>query len=135
MMEEQMEKPDSSATFYDKVNWEAISHNKISKEDFIKIKTKNKKSYATLLGSQDELQFFMFRPLYWPEYRDIKSKSLDKYSTQEYIINTCVMWPKVDPVTLNTIESGILLTLVYQILATSFFLSDPNKAMEMIIEV
>jgi hypothetical protein len=135
MSEEATEQPDSSIGFYDKVDWDLIGHNKISKEDFIRIKAKNRKSYATLLGSQDELQFFMFKPLYWPEYREIKSRGLDKYATQEYIINSCVVWPKLDPISLNTIESGIMLTLVYQILATSFFLNDPNKALEMIIEI
>lgn len=135
MIDEQTEKPDSSVTFYDKVDWDQIGFNKISKEDFIRFKAKNKKSYATLLGSQDELQFFMFRPLYWPEYREIKTKGLDKYATQEYILNSCMLWPKIDPIYINTLESGILLTLVYQILATSFFLNDPNKALEMIIEI
>ena len=134
-LDEQTEQPSANPGFYDRVNWDVIGYNKISKEDFIRIKAKNKKSYATLLGSQDELQFFMFRPLFWPEYREIKAKGLDKYATQEYILNTCTLWPKMDPISLNSIESGIMLTLVYQILATSFFLNDPNKALEMIIEI
>ena len=134
MIEEEMS-PTSDVTVWDKINWDAITHNKISKEDFVKLKIKNKKVYCCILGSEDALQFFCFRPLFWPEYREIKSKNLDKYSTQEYILNTCTLWPKLDPISLNTIEAGIMLTLVYQILATSFFLNDPNKALELIIEI
>lgn len=127
--------PTTEVTFFDQVDWSKIKHNKITREDFLRIKAKCKKSYSTLLGSQDELQFYIFRPLMWSEYKDIRQKGLDKYATQEYIINTCILWPKQDVVSINSLESGILLTLVYQIMAVSYFLSDPSKALEMIIEV
>jgi hypothetical protein len=136
MSEEQtQQEPSASPTFYDQVDWDLIKFNKISKEDFLRLKAKNKKSYATLLGSQDELQFYMFRPLLWSEYKDIRQKNLDKYKTQEYILSACMLWPKVDILTINSIEAGTMLTLVYQMLAVSYFLSDPTKAIEMIIEV
>lgn len=132
---EETEKPTNDTGFYDKVNWEVIGHNRIKRDDFFRIKAKHKKSYATLVGSQDELSFFMFKPMMWPEYKEIRSRGLDKYETQEFIIQSCVIWPKQDIVSLNTMEAGILITLVYQIMAVSYFLNDPSKALEMIIEV
>lgn len=132
---EKTENGDNSVSFYDKVNWDAIAHNKITRDDFLRIKSKYKKSYGTLLGSSDELSFFMFKPLMWPDYKEIKSRNLNKYETQEYIINSCVIWPKQDIISLNTMEAGIMTTLVYQIMAVSYFLTDPSKALEMIIEV
>jgi hypothetical protein len=121
--------------FYEKVNWDLIAFNKITKEDFYRVKAKCKKSYATLLGSQEELSFFMFKPMMWPDYREIRKRGLDKYETQEFIINSCILWPKIDVVSLNALEAGIMITLVYQIMAVSYFLNDPSKALEMIIEV
>lgn len=131
---EETQKP-ADASFYDELNWDAISHNKISREDYLKVRARHKRAYATLLGSTDQLQFYMFKPLSWGEYKDIKTKSLDKDKTHEYIVNACTIWPKMDAVTINSMEAGIMLTLVYQILATSYFLKDPNKALEMILEV
>lgn len=122
-------------TFFDKVDWNLIPHNKITKDQFLYIKLRNKKSYATLLGSQEELQFYMFKPLFWPEYAEAKKKNLDKYEIQEHILKSCLLWPKADVLLTNTLEAGIMLTLVNQILAVSYFISDPAKAMEMILEV
>ena len=70
--EEQSVGPDSNITFWDKVNWDIIKHNKITRDDFLKIKLKNRKSYATLLGSSQDLNFFMFKALMWPEYKEMK---------------------------------------------------------------
>lgn len=128
-------KPTTDISFYDKIDWSKIKHNRITREEFLKIKSKTKKSYSTLLGSQDELQFYIFRSLMWTEYRDIRQKGLDRFDTQEYIINSCILWPKQDVVSINSLEAGILLTLVYQVMAVSYFLSDPSKALEMILEV
>lgn len=133
--EEQSVGPDSNITFWDKVNWDIIKHNKITRDDFLKIKLKNRKSYATLLGSSQDLNFFMFKALMWPEYKEMKMRNLNKYEMQEYIISTCLLWPKQDVVSLNSLESGLMSTLVYQIMAASFFIADPSKALEMIIEV
>jgi hypothetical protein len=133
--QQETQTPDSTITFYDKVNWDAIGFNRITKEDFLRLKARNKKSYATLLGNSEELSFFMFKPLMWPEYKEIKERELNKYETQEYVINTCLLWPKQDTVSLNTLEAGLMTTLVYQIMAVSYFLTDPSKALEMIIEI
>ena len=132
-MEEKYEAADMA--FFEQINWDVIAFNKINKEDFARIRGRHKRVYATLLGSTDQLQFYMFKPLSWGEYKDIKSKSLDKDTTHEYILNACVVWPKMDALAINSMEAGIMLTLVYQILATSYFLKDPNKALEMILEV
>lgn len=132
---EEIKETSNDTGFYDKVNWDLIAFNKIGRDDFFKIKAKYKKSYATLLGSQDELSFFMFKPMMWPEYKEIRNRGLDKYETQEFIINNCIVWPKMDVISLNTMEAGIMITLVYQVMAVSYFLNDPSKALEMIIEV
>jgi hypothetical protein len=134
-MSEEKQDPTTEISFYDKVNWDIIKHNKISRDDFLRIKAKHKKAYATLLGAQDELNFFMFKALMWPEYKEMKQRNLNKYEMQEFIINSCVLWPKQDAVSLNTMESGIMTTLVYQIMATSYFLNDPTRCLEMILEV
>lgn len=132
---EEVKDKSSELTFWDKVNWDVVKYNKIDKNEFLRIKLKNKKSYGVLLGSADELSFFMFRALMWPEYKDMKQKNLNKYEMQEYLINNCVLWPKQDIMALNTMEAGTMTTLVYQIMAVSYFLNDPSKALEMIIEV
>jgi hypothetical protein len=77
----------------------------------------------------------MFKALMWPEYKEMKQRNLNKYEMQEFIINSCVLWPKQDAISLNTMESGIMTTLVYQIMATSYFLNDPARCLEMILEV
>lgn len=132
---EQVHEVGSDITFWEKVNWDIVKHGKIPKEEFIKVKLKNKKSYGALLGSSGELSFYMFKPLMWPDYKEMKMRNLSKYEMQEFIINSCVLWPKQDIVSLNTMESGIMTTLVYQIMAVSYFLTDPSKALELIIEV
>lgn len=136
MSEETVEqKPTTEVTFWDKANWDIIKHNKIDKNEFLRIKSRHKKAYATLLGSQDELGFYMFKALMWPEYKEMKTRELNKYEMQEFIINSCLLWPKQDAISLNTMESGIMTTLVYQIMATSYFLNNPSSALEMIIEI
>ena len=132
---EELQEKSADITFWDKVNWEVVKYNKIDKNDFLRVKAKNKKSYGALLGSAEELSFFMFKALMWPEYKEMKMRNLNKYEMQEFIINSCVLWPKQDAISLNTMESGIMTTLVYQIMAVSYFLNDPSKALEMIIEV
>jgi hypothetical protein len=77
----------------------------------------------------------MFKPLTWPEYKDIRSRGLDKDSTHEYIVNTSVVHPKMGPLEMNSLEAGIMLTLVQQILGMSNFLKDPNEALKMILKV
>lgn len=125
----------ATVPFYDEIDWEKVAYNKISKEDYLKLKSRHKRCYVTFLGSQDQMQFYMFRALSWPEFKDIRLKGLDKDSTHDYILNACLIWPKADPLALNSIEAGVVLTLVHQILAVSYFLNDPNKALEMILEV
>lgn len=119
---------------WDQITWDMIAYNKISEQEFYGIRRKYDKCYGTILGSQNALEFYLFKPLYWGDYRNIKTKGLNKEAMHEYVINTCLLWPKLDPIKLNCLESGIVITLVYQILATSYFLSDPSKAMEMILE-
>jgi hypothetical protein len=132
---EQVQDKSTDVTFWDKVNWDVVKYNKIERNDFLRIKARNKKSYGALLGSSEELSFFMFKALMWPEYKEMKVRNLSKYEMQEFIINSCVLWPKQDAISLNTLEAGIMTTLVYQIMAVSYFLNDPSKALEMIIEV
>ena len=135
MNDAQPEKLDNTYDFFDKVNWDAVGHNKIDKETYGRIRIANKRLYATLLGDEKETQFFMFKPLLWSDYKEIKAKSLDKVATHEFIFSSCVQWPKVNPILVANIEAGIMTTVVYQILSVSNFLSNPEKALEMIIEV
>ena len=121
--------------FWDDINWESVSFNKIDKITLEKLKAKHEKLYATFLGNEGDYSFFLFKKLSWTEFRDIRAKKLDKDTTHDYILNTCVVWPKLDPVALNTLEAGIALTLVYQILIMSNFFKDPQKCLELILEV
>lgn len=125
----------SDITFYDKIDWNLIAYNKMTRDDFLRIKSKIKKSYASLLGEQSALQFYMYKSLNYEEYTEIKKKNLDKYATQKAILSACLLWPKPELLTLNNMEAGIALTLVYQILTISFFISDPRAAMDMILEI
>jgi len=122
-------------SFYDEVNWDTVVHNKITKEKFVEIKARNSKVYATFLGPNESPAFYMFRPLKWGMYKEIRSKNLDKDSMNEYIVNTCVLWPIMDPIQIADEDAGIMLTLVYQIMAVSNFLSDPAKSLELIYEI
>ena len=124
-----------NSAFWDEINWDNIGFNKIKKDEFMRIRAINKKIYATFLGSQDQLQFYLFKPLSWGKYKDIRTKNLSKDSTHEYIINECVLWPKMDTVGLMGLDAGVMLTLVNQVLAVSNFIKDPDKALEMILEV
>lgn len=121
--------------FWDDINWEQVALNKIGKKEFLITKSVNNKLYCTFLGPGDQLQFYMFKPLSWGKYKDIKDKQLDKDTTREYIINACVIWPKTDPIFVKNLDAGIMLTLANQILTVSNFLQDPSKALELILEL
>lgn len=130
-MEAQLARPD----FFEGINWEEVTYNVIDKQSYDKIIARYAKIYATFLGREDELSYFMFKSLSWPEFKDIRSKKLDKDATHDYILNTCVLWPKLGIAELNELDAGIALTLVYQILTMSNFFKDPSKALELILEV
>jgi hypothetical protein len=121
--------------FFADISWDKVTYNKIDRNTFERLKAKNDKLYATFLGNEDDYSFYMFKKLSWSEFKDIRAKKLDKDMTHDYILNTCVVWPKMDPITLNTLEAGVALTLVYQILIMSNFFKDPSKALELILEV
>jgi hypothetical protein len=122
-------------SFFESVQWENVKFNSIPKDQFLRTRAKYKKLYATFLGPAEAPSFYMFVPLTWGMYKEIRSKGLDKHSINEYIINSCIVWPKMDPVEIMNEDSGIMLTLVYQIMAVSNFLSDPSKSLELIYEL
>lgn len=121
--------------FFSAIEWEKVAYNKIEKLQFDRLKAKFGKLYATFLGNEDDYSFYMFKKLSWSEFKDIREKKLDKDTTHDYILNACVVWPKMDAVALNTLEAGIALTLVYQVLIMSNFFKNPEKALELILEV
>ena len=123
------------SAFYDDINWDVVAYNRLSKEEFLRIKQRNSKLFATFLGGEGQFQFYMFKPLTWPEYKEIRAKELDKDTTHEYIVNKAVVHPKMGPLEMNSLEAGIMLTLVQQILGMSNFLKDPNEALKMILKV
>jgi hypothetical protein len=125
----------ANEAFYNDVNWDVVAYNKLTKEEFLRIKSRHTKLFATFLGGEGQFQFFMFKPLQWGEYKDIRAKHLDKDTMHEYILNTACVHPKMDPIEINTMEAGIMLTLVQQILGMSNFLKDPNEALKMILKV
>lgn len=125
----------ADGSFYDEINWDSVSFQKISKDDYIRTRAKNKKCYGTFLGPSDATAFYMFKPLNWGTYKDIRAKNLDKDTMNEYILNHCVVYPVMDPIEINNIDSGLMLTLVYQIMAVSNFLSDPKKSLDLIYEL
>ena len=125
----------ADAAFYNDVNWDVVAYNKLTLEEFLRIKSRHTKLFATFLGGEGQFQFFMFKPLTWGEYKDIRARELDKDSTHEYILNTAVVHPKMDPIEINTMEAGVMLTLVQQVLGMSNFLKDPNEALKMILKV
>jgi hypothetical protein len=121
--------------FFNDVKWELVTNNKITKDIFLKIRAKNTKAFATFLGAQDHLSFFMFRPLSWPEFKEVRSSSMDKYEIHDFIVKNCILWPIINEGNIHTLEAGTALTLVYQILAQSSFLKDPSQALKMVIEI
>lgn len=121
--------------FWSEVNWESVAHNAISREDFVKIKARNNKLFATFLGPKESAAFYLFKPLKWGVYKDIRSKNLDKETINEYVVNACVLWPIMDPIQINDEDAGIINTLVYMVLSISNFLSVPEKALDLIYSV
>lgn len=130
----QEEIKEATSSFYDEVTWSKIASNAIERSDYDTIKALNDEVYCTFLGPADKLSFFMFKPLSWPDFKEIKRKNLDKASTDEEILISSLLWPNPDPIELNSLSAGFVLTLVYQILAVSNFLKNPDKALEMILE-
>lgn len=131
-------KPEETLTvgleFFNDVKWELIKHNKITKEAFLKIRSKHNKVFATFLGAQDNLSFFMFKPISWNDYKEIRQGAIEKYDIHDFIIKNCLLWPILNEQGI-TLEAGTVLTLVYQILAQSSFLKDPSQALKMVIEI
>lgn len=125
----------ASLEFFNDVKWELINHNKISKDMFLKIRAKHEKAFATFLGGQGSLGFYMFKPLPWTEFRAVQTGAVDRYDVHEHILKTCLLWPVVSDSTLATMDAGTVLTLVYAILAQSSFLKDPSQALKMVIEI
>jgi len=129
--EAKLAKPD----FFETINWDEVTYNAIDRMSYDKIYNRFSKIYCTFLGREDELHFFMFKSITWPEFKDIKAKKLDKDATHDYILNSCILWPKLGIMELNELDAGMALTLVYQILTMSNFFKDPSKALELILEV
>jgi len=127
--------PVLESSFWDEIDWDKVSHNKIDRGSFLRTKSLNSKIFATFLGPQDQLQFYLFKPLGWAKYKDIRSKDLDKDTVHEYIINACLIHPASNPIAVGNIDAGIMLTLVNQILTISNFLTDPNQALELLLEI
>lgn len=131
-MEQEPKKIEES--FFNNIQWDKVSYNKIDEKTFNLLLAKYKKVYATFLGNENEYTFFMMKKLSWSEFRDIRSKNLDKDSTHDYILNNCIIHPKMDAFALNEIDAGMALTLVYQILSISNFIPDPKKSLELLLE-
>lgn len=123
------------SSFWDEVEWDQIKYNTISREDFLKIKAKNRKIFATFLGPKESPSFYMFKPLKWGVYRDIRSKGLDKESVNDYVLNACMLWPVMDPIQINDEDAGMVHTLIYQIMSVSSFLNDPKASLNLLYEV
>jgi hypothetical protein len=123
------------AEFYDDMKWDLVARNKIERDQFLAIRSKTEKCYATFLGSQDNLAFYMFKALGWYEFKEIRQKEMDKDTTHEYIIENCLLWPRLGQDKMTSVEAGVALTLVYQILSMSNFLKDPSSALKMIVEI
>jgi hypothetical protein len=134
MSEELEEVKDVKQSLYDEINWDKIAYYKMTKPEFERAKAFNKRVYCTFLGPADQLQFFMYKYLPWAEFADIRRANLDKMSTHEAILKASLIHPKPEAVLIQSLEAGLVLTLVYQILAVSNFLKDPNKALELILE-
>lgn len=122
-------------TLWDEVVWDKVAFNKVDKLTFLRILALNKKAYATFLGNQEQLQFYMFKPVSWGIFKELRNQKANKEELHEKIITECVIWPKIDVMEFNTMDAGVVLTLVHQILAVSNFLKNPDKALEMILEV
>ncbi|MDY0198880.1 MAG: hypothetical protein RBR68_13800 [Tenuifilaceae bacterium] len=133
-MSEENEIYKADQSFYDNVPWDKVANNKIEKEEYLRLKAKVKTSYVTFLGPPDSLSFYMFKPLSWGEYKVIREKRLDKDTTHEYIINNCVLYPKMDPIDIGELDAGIMLTLVYQILTVSNFVDNKDSVLNMIYQ-
>jgi hypothetical protein len=124
----------TTKTFWDRVEWDNVGFNKISKEDYLRIRSLHPKLYATFLGPDKKTQFFLFKPLGWGKYKDIRAKDLDKDTTREYIVSSCILWPKMDPIVISNMDAGVMLALANQILAVSNFIKDPDQVLEFIFE-
>lgn len=120
---------------YEELNWQFVKFNQIDKAQYDKLQARYDKLYCTFLGKTDEFTLFMFKPLKWSEFKDIRAKKLDKDLTHDYVLNSCIVHPKVDPIALAGLDAGMALTLVYQILIMSNFFKDPATSLQYVLEV
>jgi hypothetical protein len=120
-------------SFFNDVSWEYVKYNKINQENFSRIRAKHEKIYATFLGTEESLSFYMFTPLDWETYKELRTKEMNKYDQQELILKSCLVWPLLNGKV--KLDAGTILTLVFQILAQSSFLKDPSAALRLVIEV
>lgn len=120
---------------YKEIHWEFIKYNIPDQTTYERLQTRYDKLFCSLLGKQDEYTCFIFKPLKWNEFKEIRAKKLDKDNTHDYILNACVVHPKLDPLALNQVDAGMALTLVYQILIMSNFFKDPSASLQYVLEV
>lgn len=121
--------------FFDEIPWETIAFNVIEKPEYLRLKASYTKLYATFLGPEDSLSFFMFKPLSWPEYKDIKKRNLSKDDSNDYILQNCIVYPELDIIDLNELDAGFALTLIYQVMTVSNFLEKPELALDQIFKI
>ena len=66
---------------------------------------------------------FIYRPLRRFEYKQILSVSQqdNKAFAEEKVVQTCVLWPVIDPTKISTLKAGTVSTLVELIMSASNF--------------
>ena len=121
---------------YDDFDFNVIQHGAITREDFEQLKMYYPKLFACILGTHKVATLFMFTPLPWKMFKEIGlEQGNDKDIIHEYILEKCIVSPRLDKVAILNMDAGSILTLVTQILAVSGFVNDPEIALQLIIPV
>jgi hypothetical protein len=70
-----------------------------------------------------DVEKFVYRPLRRFEYKQILSvgQQDNKAFAEEKVVQTCVLWPVVDPTKVSMLKAGTVSTLVELIMAASNF--------------
>ena len=114
-----------------------IRHNMITESEFNLLKSKFPRLFCTILGMQNDVSLYIFKPLQWKKFKHIRAlKDTDKDSVHEMILSECLVSPVVrDTIACNSLDAGIVIILVQQIMAISGFLSTPESAMSLVVPI
>lgn len=85
----------------------------------------------------DNKEMYIWRPLIYREWQMLKAQEAlvkDETKFQEHVVMRAVLWPKIDPIVVNSSRAGLIQTLFSVIMQGSYFI-DPGLAVQLVSEL